>query len=72
MKGNPKYKLGDRVKWKYPSEDFIYEGEIYIIDKYGTFENPTDVSYDIMADNDTHFKENMCLHKHVTESLIIE
>ena len=65
MLGKPKYKLGDKVCFKI--EDDIYWGEICIIDKYGTFENDSDVSYDIMYE-----KEGVkYLFKHVTESLII-
>lgn len=37
---------------------------IYIIDKYGTFEDNSDVSYDILV------KEENCLYKHINERLI--
>jgi hypothetical protein len=63
MKGNPKYKLNDTVEFKVFDE--ILQGYIFVIDKYGTFDNPTDVSYDIMVESKN------CLYKHVTEKLVI-
>ena len=63
MKGKPKYKLNDTVEFKVCDE--ILQGYIFIIDKYGTFDNPTDVSYDIMVESKN------CLYKHVTENLVI-
>jgi hypothetical protein len=39
-------------------------GEVYIVDKYGTFDYPFDVSYDIFVEN-----ENV-LYKHFTETLV--
>ena len=68
MLGHPKFKLQDRVK--FTLEGKTYNGNIYIIDPYGTFENDSDVSYDIMVNNwgDTGDKE--CLFKHIEESLV--
>ena len=63
MKGKPKYKLNDTVEFKVFDE--VLQGYIFIVDKYGTFDNPTDVSYDIMVESKN------CLYKHVTEKLII-
>lgn len=60
MKGNPKYKLGQIVKFNI--DDISKEGTIYIVDPYGTFEDSSDVSYDILADN--------CLYKHIREDFI--
>ena len=62
MKGKPKFKYGDRVA--FPLGDTIKEGIVYIIDKYGTFDNPNDVSYDIMVENEN------TLYKHITESKV--
>lgn len=62
MKGQPKYNYGDKVSFIINNEMII--GEIYIIDKYGTFENDSDVSYDVFS------KEKNCLYKHITESLL--
>lgn len=52
MRGSPKYNYGDLVKFKIKREDKEYElvGKIEIIDKYGTFGDSSDVSYDIMVD----------------------
>ena len=64
MKGHPKYKKDQTVKFSLMHE--IKEGSIYIIDKYGTFEDDSDVSYDIFV------KPENCLYKHVREDLIIQ
>lgn len=63
MLGNPKYTEGDIVKFEFNDE--IKEGTVYIIDKYGTFFDDSDVSYDVLVE-----KENT-LYKHLTESSII-
>lgn len=62
MKGKPKFKEGDLVTFSWRGETKV--GEIWIVDKYGTFDNPNDVSYDIYVE-----KENM-LYKHYTETLV--
>ena len=63
MKGNPKYQYGNLVKFELDGE--IKEGTIYIIDKYGTFEDDSDVSYDILVGNEN------CLYKHINEKYIL-
>ena len=63
MIGQPKYKLGQIVK--FPLKDEIKEGTIYIVDEYGTFFDDSDVSYDILVG-----PEN-CLYKHIREDSII-
>ena len=63
MKGKPKYNLNNLVKFEIAGE--IKEGRIYIIDKYGTFADPSDVSYDIMVDSEN------CLYKHISEKYIL-
>lgn len=72
MIGNPKYSYGDKVQFTLDGED--YEGTIYIIDKYGTFEDDSDVSYDVMVISDkfkSEFNPNgECLFKHLNEKLI--
>lgn len=62
MKGRPKFKVGDEVcfDWKGATK----AGVIWTVDKYGTFDDPSDVSYDIFVK-----KENM-LYKHFTEKLV--
>ena len=67
MLGKPKFKFDERVKFTLNNE--ILEGKIYIIDKYGTFENDSDVSYDIMVDEWGEKKEK-CLFKHISERLV--
>lgn len=76
MIGKPKFKRGDKVK--FVLEDKEYVGEIWIIDKYGTFEDDSDVSYDIMVkdafkEDDNFYRPNEnndCLFKHITEKLV--
>lgn len=69
----PKYKENDKVKFNlsYNNKEYTIIGEIYIIDKYGTFEQNEEPSYDIYVDNfiDTN---KPCLVKHIRESAIIE
>ncbi len=69
MIGKPKFNFGDKVK--FTLEGKTYHGSIYIIDEYGTFEDNSDVSYDVMINDwgDNHDQE--CLVKHLTEKLII-
>lgn len=62
MVGNPKYKIGDNVSFTLEKE--IKQGEIYVVDKYGTFEDDSDVSYDIFVKNDN------VLYKHVKETML--
>lgn len=62
MVGKPKYKIGDNVSFTLENE--IKQGEIYIVDKYGTFENDSDVSYDIFVKSDN------VLYKHVKETML--
>ena len=64
MIGKPKYKLGDKVIFRVGN--FTKCGVIEVVDKWGTFMDKSDVSYDIIVD-----EENM-LYKHFTESLIIK
>ena len=63
MVGKPKYKRGQFVRFEFDGE--IMEGTIEIIDTYGTWADPSDVSYDILCMN-----ENM-LYKHIREDYII-
>ena len=62
MVGNPKYKIGQIVRFELDGE--IVEGNIVIIDAYGTWSDPSDVSYDILGMND-------CLYKHIREDCIL-
>jgi hypothetical protein len=62
MLGKPKYKQGQLVRFEFDNE--IMEGTIEIVDAYGTWADPSDVSYDILGLND-------CFYKHVREDFII-
>ncbi len=78
MKGKPHYKHGDKVIITFPETDHLNAGEhigtIEIIDIYGTFDDPSDVSYDILISDYRHpsdpDKITPCLCKHWTESNI--
>lgn len=91
------YKVGDTVKFKLcrnnhdqqtdiPIYD-ILEGEVYIVDERGTWDNPGVRSYDVMVHNDKHKVTRFdpitetrttetvvgdCLYKHISENLIVE
>lgn len=65
MKGQPKFKYEEKVTFKIL--DQVKEGTIYIIDKYGTWDDPSDVSYDIMVTSDDGRK---CLYKHISERFV--
>ena len=70
MLGHPKFKYGDKVKFKITTKDNIekeLEGEIFIVDAYGTFNQSRDVSYDIMVEH-SHFDGGPCLYKHIVET----
>ena len=62
MKGKPKFKIGDEVCFEWKGETKV--GIVWIVDAYGTLNEPNDVSYDIMVE-----KENI-LYKHFTEKLV--
>lgn len=63
MIGKPKYKENDKVEFAiYENEARI--GVIYVVDKYGTFPDKSDVSYDIYVE-----EENM-LYKHINEKYV--
>ena len=68
MKGHPKFNIGDMVQFNLSDEGPFY-GKIYIVDAYGTFEDPSDVSYDIMVEN-WGIKKEQCLFKHVSEKIV--
>ena len=71
MLGKPKYNHGDEVKFKVKLQDKEYElvGKVEIIDKYGTFEDNSDVSYDIMVEK-CPWNNEPCLFKHFREDRV--
>ena len=62
MKGNPKYKVGDRVRFEFNGE--LVDGKVYIVDTFGTWEDPSDFSYDFISDQE-------CLYKLIREHYIL-
>ena len=73
MLGKPKYKYNDTVSFKIKDNDTEYTliGYVYIIDKYGTFFDNSDVSYDIMVDSGNFPMSYPCLFKHIREDEIL-
>ena len=70
MLGKPKFNYGDVVRFeKEKKKDSVITciGTIEIIDKYGTFEQNKEVSYDIMVDNFNANNEPVFV-KHIVES----
>lgn len=73
MIGKPKFNYGDKVKFVVGDKEYV--GEVWIIDKFGTFEDDSDVSYDIMVkdafkEGDEYYRPNRnndCLFKHISE-----
>ena len=65
MKGFPKYKIGDKIHFEFTIEDKKYseDGEVVVVDKYGTFEDDSDVSYDIRLKDGSWWK-------HISEKYI--
>lgn len=62
MIGKPKYKGNDNVEFEI--ENKAHKGTVWTVDKYGTFFDKSDVSYDIYVE-----EENM-LYKHVNEKYV--
>lgn len=62
MIGHPKFKIDEKVKFDFYGQEKV--GTVYIVDKFGTFEDNTDVSYDILVE-----EENI-LYKHFNEKYI--
>ena len=63
MIGKPKYKEDDKVEFEI-YENEVRKGVIYVVDKYGTYFDKSDVSYDIYVE-----EENM-LYKHINEKYV--
>ena len=70
MLGNPLYSINDKVSFEIKKDDETYMliGKVYIIDKYGTFEQHEEVSYDIMVDEVPWANNTPALFKHIEES----
>lgn len=65
MLGKPKFNYEDNVEFDLDGQTL--SGKIYIIDRFGTFFDNSDVSYDIMVENSPHFDGQPCLYKHINE-----
>lgn len=63
MIGKPKYKAFDKVEFSF-IEGEIHNGVIWIVDKWGTFLDKSDASYDI------YVKEENMLYKHINEKYV--
>lgn len=59
------YDYGDTVSFM--SDGQVVSGEVYIIDRYGTFEQNEEPSYDIMVG----VGDNRILYKHIRQSWLI-
>lgn len=60
----PDYKLNDIVSFM--CNDEKKTGKVYIVDRYGTFEQDEEPSYDVLVESDN------CLYKHIRESWILK
>ena len=58
MKGFPKFKIGDKVHFEFTISNKKYskDGEIVIVDEYGTQDDGSDVSYDIKLEDGSWWK----------------
>ena len=65
MKGNPKYEVNDVVEFEL-DEGLIVQGYVFVVDKYGVFEDNSDVYYDVFVES----MDNL-LVKHIKEPFII-
>ena len=69
MLGKPKFYYDEPVSFTfdYLGETHVLNGTVEVIDRYGTWENPDDVSYDIMC-KESPMGE--CLFKHIPEKFV--
>ena len=63
MIGKPKYKGNDKVEFEFAEND-VHKGVVWTVDKYGTFFDKSDVSYDIFVE------EENTLYKHINEKYV--
>ena len=67
MIGKPKFEYGQKVRFTISDQNgnsIEKIGTIEIIDRYGTFFDSSDVSYDILVEDEN------CLYKHITERIV--
>ena len=58
MIGFPKFNIGDKVHFEFTinNEKYSEDGEIVVLDKYGTWDDDSDVSYDIKLKDGSWWK----------------
>ena len=58
MRGFPKFNIGDKVHFEFNinNEKYSEDGEIVVVDKYGTWDDDSDVSYDIKLEDGSWWK----------------
>lgn len=66
MLGKPKYHENDLVEFQWLKDKPNKVGIVYIVDKWGTLSDNSDVSYDILLE-----EENM-LYKHISERFVVK
>jgi hypothetical protein len=66
MLGKPKYHENDLVEFQWLKDKPNKVGIVYIVDKWGTFSDNSDVSYDILV------KEKNMLYKHISERYVVK
>ena len=59
MRGIPKYDYGDVVTFDF--RGYVKTGVICVVDPYGTWEDDSDVSYDVWVELED------CIYKHIRE-----
>lgn len=64
MLGKPKFTYGDVVEFRHGND--TKTGIVAIVDRYGTWEDGSDVSYDILN------KDENILYKHFREDYVIK
>ena len=65
MRGFPKFNIGDKVHFEFTINDEKYseDGEVVVVDKFGTWDDDSDVSYDIKLEDGSWYK-------HVNEKFV--
>lgn len=66
MLGKPKYHENDLVEFQWLKNEPNKVGIVYIVDKWGTLSDDSDVSYDILV------KEENMLYKHISERYVVK
>lgn len=62
MRGKPKFDFDEEVAFTVDGKEKV--GKIFIIDKFGTFFDDSDISYDILVESEN------TLYKHISEKRV--